>query len=510
MRHGWLTMMAWERIRVSARTGILLCAIAAAGRSPAASPPFSIQRVELTGRLRHLTLQDVWEGGGVEAVVLEREGQYPDWRIALSVWGTSTIRGEIALRARIALPNDTVFYGFVPLAGTPRRGLVVVTPQRIELWPPATNGWEQHDGPSLPFDGALPGAEPGDAAPLDPIPRDWPAGAPVDILVPARGGIAGFSVTRSEIRQTRLLEAPPRVRARVAADRMPLEPSFWFRGQLWFPPVVPGSLTGGSADTLFLPWHDEVLALSANGGAGRVLRFGQLTDAERDDGQSYVLTLPEDLDADGRTDFLVNKFQGVATSLRAETTIFMTRTDGTVPATGLTLRPQGNRAAGVLAVDLDRDGKKELVAVSSQFNAWAVVRALLTRKITVTFTFYSPRGGTYRADAPDYSIDLSFGFDLGDADIAGILPSLEGDFNGDGYPDAVFATDRETLKVIVQRPRLVEPFASSATAQISVPVGRTLRVGDLDGDGRSDVVLYDSRAEGNRTVRFLINCGTLK
>ena len=227
-------------------------------------------------------------------------------------------------------------------------------------------------------------------------------------------------------------------------------------------------------------------------------------------GQSYVATVPRDLNGDGRIDFLLNKFEGQATALRAETTVYLTNAKGEIPRKGLKLKPEGNRAAGALAVDLNQDGKEDLVTASAQFNVWSVVRALLKRQAQVTFAFYLHHARGYRLNQPDFTREISFRFDLNNLEIDGVLPTLNGDFNGDGFPDAIYARNRRTLTVLIQHPKEKKSFSAVPSGTYDVSVPRAFTVGDLNGDKKSDVVLFEKRAAGNRKVSVLLNSGVLK
>ena len=177
------------------------------------------------------------------------------------------------------------------------------------------------------------------------------------------------------------------------------------------------------------------------------------------------------------------------------------------------LKPEGNRAAGGIPVDFNRDGKLDLAVASGQYNLWAIIRALTQKTIKMKFSFYlfnqNHRNG-YRLDEPDFTREISFRVDLNDARIEGILPSVAGDFNGDGFPDAFYARNKKNISVLIQNPKAQNPLPSNPSGTYKIDLPRLHRIADLDANRKSDVVLYDWRASKNRKFTVLLNTGKLK
>ena len=476
------------------------------------APIFDRYDLNLKGRLRNLTLEDVMTGDGQEIVTLEREGSYPDWKIRLSVWRATAVKGKPQIFAQLELPWDVLFYGFLPTGQSNTQSLLLLRPNEVELWNPAGNGWERNPKNILALESAFSLAQKGQAEPFPISLLNSATPSEPSFLIPIRDKMLLVQSTSKGLISRKQVSISPQAFYKSSSENQPLELPFWMRSSLWYPTAVPGSLKGiKPLDLLFFPWMDEVSILLWPGNEpAHTHYFKKLSDAERDDAQSHVVTSVVDLNGDGRTDFVLNKFQGEATNLRAETTLYMTDTNGTIPQNGIQLKPPGNRAAGALPIDLNRDGKKDLVVASSQFNVWAVVRALVKRQVQVNFSFFMFHSDGYHLEKSDFEREISFRFDLNDLAIEGVLPSLDGDFNGDGYPDALYARDRRGLTVLIQKPDSKEPFSEVPSGQYDVSAPRFLRIGDLNGDRLSDVILYEKRSTGNRKVSVLINSGNLK
>lgn len=456
----------------------------------------------LEGRLRQLTLEDVFPAPGKEIVVLERSGSYPGWQIALSIWGLDSKKRRFQKHFKIQLPQNTVFYRFIKNPEKETSDLLLVLPESTQLWSFARKKWSISS--RLKISQGFGVSQPGHAAPL---PISVGKENAREFIVPQREGLLRLRVENKKLLRVGTYPILPRGYFRSSTETLPFELPFWVRGSFWYPRIVFGTI---GESVLLSPWMDEVDVIPlSNPKAKNRIHFHELSEQERDDAQSYVVTVPQDLNGDGQTDFLVNKFQGQATSLQAKTTIYLTDPKGRVPAKGIELKARGNRAAGAVPIDINQDGKQDLGVASSQFNVWAVVRALIKKRVKIWFSFYLYHPEGYHLKKPDFEREISFRFSLIDLDIEGFFPNLDGDFNGDGYPDALYARDRKQLTVLLQDPKKKERFPAVPSGTYDVSVPRQFRIGDLNGDKRTDVVLYERRSQGNRKVIVLLNSGIL-
>ncbi|MFH1016740.1 MAG: VCBS repeat-containing protein [Pseudomonadota bacterium] len=493
-----------------------MCSALAQGTAPSKGNSYSIftrQEIQLDGRLRHLTLERLGPSPAKSIVAVERSGSYPEWKVSLTLWSAEASTGKIKKDGAVSLPPDAVFYGFARPTGAERSSLILVRKESVEAWKPTGGAFEtdpRFQDRAASFFSTSPK---GEVIPYEPAIEGLKNEGSL-IAAPTAGGLSVYSLGGDGLKKIATYPAPLHGFYQSGLDSLPFDLSFWVRGSIWYPKNVLGRFSHAEADDLLWPWMDEVTAApfekEGKGGESRTIQFHQLSEEERDDGKSYVVITPVDLNHDGRTDFLVNKFRGTATSLRGETTMFFTRADGTVPENGEQLKAKGNRASGALPVDLNKDGLADLVVASTQYNAWAVVRALIRRLAVVDFSFYIQHPDGFHLAEPDLSHEISFQFDLDEGEVSGLLPTLDGDFNGDGYPDAVFAKNRSAVTVLLQKPGQRDFFPLSGVRSFEVPVPRLMHVGDVDGDGLSDVVLFDTRAAGNRKVTVLMNNGILK
>jgi hypothetical protein len=182
-----------------------------------------------------------------------------------------------------------------------------------------------------------------------------------------------------------------------------------------------------------------------------------------------------DLNGDGRLDFVTGNSDSISVRLQ--------RTNGTFGfAPALAVSTGGVAARGVAIADLNGDGRLDIAAALPTQNSARVF--LQTPRVPGTFalTTTQPSGG------------------------AGLVIA---DLNGDGRLDAAsadFLTDQ--LVISFQNPGLPGTFLSNTTVAVTdVPID--VDAGDLDGDGRVDLVtanentndvavmLQDSFIDGN-------------
>ena len=88
---------------------------------------------------------------------------------------------------------------------------------------------------------------------------------------------------------------------------------------------------------------------------------------------------------------------------------------------------------------------------------------------------------------------------------AGFIPTVEHDFNGDGFRDYITSTDGTKLEIFVGTR---EKGYSSRSARQKVATEGQIRPGDLNGDGLTDLVLFNTRRD-DQPVKLLLNRGQL-
>lgn len=232
-----------------------------------------------------------------------------------------------------------------------------------------------------------------------------------------------------------------------------------------------------------------------------------------------------DLDGDGRPDLVI------ADSYAADISIYQNiSSNGILAFAPRVVLPVVSASYGntlLIAVsDVDGDGKPDLVALTSNSNLLYVYRNISSPGLLTTNSFASPivihagdnsqgmavedlngdgKPDIVTANANDDTVsvfqnqstigNISFAAPVNFA--TGDYPSAVaiGDLDGDGYPDlAVLNMSDGTLSVLrnlgVGGNITTNSFASQVVFP-NVPQGRYLSIGDMDGDGKPDIIVAD-------------------
>jgi alpha-tubulin suppressor-like RCC1 family protein len=180
----------------------------------------------------------------------------------------------------------------------------------------------------------------------------------------------------------------------------------------------------------------------------------------------YGLALA-DLDGDGRLDIvtanrnlnIVSIFQNLSSPGNLNTNSFGARVDIAVAGS----------PSGVAVMDLDDDGRPEIVTANQASNSVSVLQNLCLPGIITTNSF-----------APAVSFAVG----------AGTFAVTIADIDGDGHPDIVTANSTSASTVSILRNTCSTGIISFAS-EVDFPglgSGGSVAVADLDGDGKLDVV----------------------
>jgi hypothetical protein len=161
-------------------------------------------------------------------------------------------------------------------------------------------------------------------------------------------------------------------------------------------------------------------------------------------------------------------------------------------------------------IDIDGDGKLELLRIGVPINILELIEIFLTEEIDANLAVYrldrpasvpaAPMGG----DAW-FEVKLGVALDFDTSRPAGFIPTVEHDFNGDGFRDYISSTDGTKLEIFVGDPK--KGYKSRSARQKIATEGQ-IRPGDVNGDGLTDLVLFNTRRD-NQPVMLLTNRGVL-
>jgi hypothetical protein len=239
--------------------------------------------------------------------------------------------------------------------------------------------------------------------------------------------------------------------------------------------------------------------------ADRVIAVGRMKLQDHVRGSGGVSMQARDMNGDGVADLLVSYLRGGISEAHKETSAYMNR-GGTWNLNEADRTLESDEALGSdTLIDMDGDGRPELVRVSIPFSLLEVVEALMTRSFDAKVAIYKPDATGIFAAKPwvDLKLDVAFSFDT--FRTKGFLPNWNADLNHDGYLDLLTSGDGDEVEVFLGGP---ERRYQKRDARQNVDSGGQVRFGDLDGDGLQDLVIFDP-SRNDVPVRILRNRGML-
>jgi hypothetical protein len=213
--------------------------------------------------------------------------------------------------------------------------------------------------------------------------------------------------------------------------------------------------------------------------------------AERRHEASIHNYFARDLDGDSRADLVVNLIEGGLMDGHSTTRIHLNRGDGVslASAPDVVLEARGG-FAGVDFIDLEGDGRLEVLETNFEFGVLQLARMLVTRRAEITIRILSldptSPGGVRKL----WEDDLSLPLDFREGRFAGMLPGM-GDWNGDGLLD-LFVTrgDRAIGFRLGSRTEGAPRFGPPVGTQAVPLASGVSRVFDLDGDGLDEIISF--------------------
>ena len=182
---------------------------------------------------------------------------------------------------------------------------------------------------------------------------------------------------------------------------------------------------------------------------------------------------------------------------------------GTVfaPDVGTEIRSDG-LPRGLGPYDFDRDGQVDMMFTTIQIGTFKTIRmiigALLTRSVSLDLDFYRMEGGIY-PDKPNATRKIKTDSLGKSGERAALLPSvLIGDVNGDGRSDLLVGRSRKELRVFLGVP---EPDLFARRPQkvaVAMPKEEYTWLVDLNKDGKQDILMHHPSTTRPHWVTMLI------
>ncbi len=214
-----------------------------------------------------------------------------------------------------------------------------------------------------------------------------------------------------------------------------------------------------------------------------------------------------DLDGDGAVDLVLDAGAGTLLRSRHATAVHLNRGGGIEldGAPDLEL-PLPGAVAEVWLRDLDGDGRTELIRGALNFGLLQAIRMLLTRGVRFDLEVFALAPGPSLRRT--WAAEISLGLDFQSGRVADLLPTSEGDWNGDGRRDLLYGEGGGRFGIRLGTATESGPGFGAQVATQSLPAAARMTVADFDGDGLDDLALFDPLDEQGR-IHVLRNRGLL-
>jgi hypothetical protein len=228
-----------------------------------------------------------------------------------------------------------------------------------------------------------------------------------------------------------------------------------------------------------------------------------LIDVDQSDFRLTQIADVKDLNGDGLPDIIT--FTAISKGLfdkRTEYHIHLGRmVDGSIhySATPDADIPSDGVQLNFAAVDVNGDGRQDLVTTSFHLGFGELIGALFSRSVTLDVALYRPGTAPIYASAPDFRAKTKLQFSLSTGFISN--PAVRfADFDGDGLLDLMLQDGSGELRIRRGSSQGAE-FGSASRWSTRLPKDGTLvEIVDANGDSRQDVLVGYGRADGGDLV----------
>jgi len=459
------------------------------------SNPFKTHLHEIRGRIVQvwsLAVSDCDDGSG-DLLILSSEGG-PPAQVRFATWmpcGSALAPGDPRHVVR-RLPDAAVIVDVARIPGRSGAQLLSVSAAGLHI--------ETLSGAPEGIDLEIPGGLPLPPRPWEigriPIVDSWNDDGKTAALVPA---LTGAWLVDLPGGATRRIEMPVYASYESFMPFLPETVWKWLIQEVSWPTLARADDDGDGRRDLFAlsRWGIWIYHAGEKGlpsTPSRKLAFVPFDEkTERRHEATAHNYFARDLDGDTRADLILSTIQGGLMDGRSTTRVHLN------PGRGVELErpPAATRElhggfSGVDFVDLEGDGRLEILETSFDFGVMQLMRLLVTQRAETTVRILALDAGSPGGIRTLFEDQLALALDFKESRLAGLVPGF-GDWNGDGLLDLYVSRGSDAIAFRLGSKKDGAPRFGSPLSRQPVPLASgTTRIADLNGDALDDVVAFSS------------------
>lgn len=498
---------------------VLLSAAHAPGtRADEKEPTFALYKLSVADKLLHYFAEDL-DGDGLEdIVVVHRKGLAPAETRWISIFWHDARRGfSTAADRSWELDTEAVILDVGDVTGDAKKEICYLTAGAV-MYHAVEAGRYRTDADTLFPTRGLAVYPSRSGIPVIDFVRDWDGDGRDDVGVFTFEGLSVYSRGEtgrfSPANQISIDLETDMDRSGARDDK---GKTAGLHAEYVFPDVLLVDYDNDGRDDLITTTDDKV-TVHGRGEDGQFAPeataerlFDVLTQEEKIEGFADLETVVTEMNGDGYADAVVTKQTAKGlTNFRGVVNVFWGTAGGYKENPDQVIISEGTASARTMFLDVNGDGRKDLVLPSIKFNIAAIIRILVTRSIQVNFNIFLLNADGRLSERPDFTKEVKFKIDLsGESDDQAV--DLEGDYNGDKRTDFVFATNENELSVYLGVRDGDRLFSQRPAVKVNADAYGELESHDLNGDGFSDMVIYYPQNKDRQgTLEVLLNLQKLR
>ena len=196
----------------------------------------------------------------------------------------------------------------------------------------------------------------------------------------------------------------------------------------------------------------------------------------------------QDLNGDGYFDVILSKAsRATFTTNISQVQVYLNR-NGRFDALPDRILTAENFGGEHIIHDFNDDGLQDVALLTFKIGFAQTAKFLVKKKVSNAYDLYLMRPDHTYPAKPDGKIAFSRRVKLDDLFGAAICQNFDGDFDGDGHRDCLIGTDAHELSIFPGRASGF--YHKKASWKIHVPISPDLWVGNLNQEGRDDIVIW--------------------